>query len=89
MKTRRLSHRLLAERLAAEVLAWALARGSSAREQRRRIRAAFAKTVVPSRVRYAAVRAVFGVGMLDLPNARQPALIDRGPRVRRKKGRAT
>ena len=82
---KRPSLRTLAERIVAEVLAWAHARGSSAREQRRRMREAFASTVVPRHVRYAAVRAVAGVGLLDLPDARQPALIEKGPRRRKRR----
>jgi hypothetical protein len=72
----------MAKGLVAEVLAEAHTRGLKAKEQRRRIRAAFAKTIVPAWVRYAAVKAVAGVSMLDLPDARQPHLLDRGPRRR-------
>jgi hypothetical protein len=78
--SRRSPHRALAERLVREVLAAADTRGSSAREIRRQIRAAFAPTTITSAVRYAAVRAVTGAGLLDLRPARQPSLLDRGPR---------
>lgn len=77
----------LARRLVAQVLAEAHTRGLKAREQRRRIRAVFAGTVVPAHVRYAAVRAEAGVSMLDLPDARQPTLLDLGPRRRRTRRR--
>lgn len=76
-------HRALAERLVREVLAAADTRASSAREIRRLLRVRFATTTVSDAVRYAAVRAVTGGGLLDLRDARQPTLLDRGPRRRR------
>lgn len=72
----------MAKGLVAEVLAEALTRGLKAKEQRRRLRIAFARTIIPAHVKYQAVRAVAGCGLLDLPDARQPTLIDRGPRRR-------
>ena len=78
--SRRSPHRVLAERLVREVLAAAETRGSSAREIRRLLRVAFGATTVTTAVRYAAVRAVTGGGLLDLRDARQPTLLDRGPR---------
>lgn len=72
----------MARRLVAQVLAEAHTRGLRAREQRRRIRAVFAATIIPAHVRYLAVRLEAGVSMLDLSDARQPLLLDRGPRRR-------
>lgn len=79
--------RALAERLVREVLAVAETRGSPAREIRRLLRARFATTTIGAHVRYAAVKAVAGVSMLDLPDARQFPLLDRGPRRSRRSSR--
>ena len=81
----------MARRLVAQVLAEAHTRGLKAREQRRRIRAVFASTIIPRAVRYRAVFLEAGASMLDLPDARQQPLLDRGPRrirPRRKKTHA-
>ena len=75
----------MAKGLVVEVLAEASTRGLRAKEQRRRLRIAFAKTIIPAHVKYMAVRAVTGGGLLDLQDARQPALLDRGPRRRTKR----
>lgn len=72
-----------AQRIVREVLAIVETRGATAREARRLFRARHASTSIPLSVWYAAVRAVTGGGLLDLPNARQPTLLDRGPRRRR------
>ncbi len=85
----RTAHRVLAERLVREVLAVAETRASNAREIRRLLRARFATTTVTDAVRYAAVRAVTGGGLLDLRDARQPMLLDRGPRRTRPRRKKT
>lgn len=82
-------HRAYAERLVREVLAAADTRGLPARVIRRLLRARFAVTNVSNAVRYAAVRAVTGGGLLDLRDARQPTLLDRGPRRRRSRKKAS
>lgn len=71
-----------ARRLVAFVLAFAALRGLKARDQRRHIREVFAGTDIPKHVRYSAVRAEAGVSMLELRDARQSELFDRGPRRR-------
>ena len=72
-----------ARRIVREILAVAETRGATAREARRLFRARHASTSIPRSVWYAAVRAETGGGLLDLPDYRQPTLLDRGPRLRR------
>ncbi len=81
--TVRAAHQAYAQRLVREVLAVVETRGATAREARRLFRARRAATSIIASVWYAAVRAVTGGGLLDLGNARQPTLLDRGPRRRR------
>lgn len=76
-------HLPTARRIVREVIAVAETRGATAREARRLFRARQASTSIPLSVWYAAVRAETGGGLLDLPDYRQPTLLDRGPRARR------
>lgn len=81
--TVRSAHHTYAQHVVREVLAVVETRGATAREARRLFRARHAITSIPRSVWYAAVRAVTGGGLLDLRNARQPQLLDHGPRRRR------
>ena len=88
MKTARLSHRLLAERLAREVLLAAEHRGATARETRRMLRARLASLTVSRSLWYAAAVRVAGCRLLDLADFRQPDLLPRGPRRNRPRKKA-
>jgi len=77
-------YHVLAQRIVREVLAMVETRGATAREARRLFRARHALTSIPVSAWYRAVRVVTGGGLLDLADARQPTLLDRGPRRRRK-----
>jgi hypothetical protein len=73
---------------AAEVLAFARRRGLTARTTRRLLREAFARTSFSKSAWHAGACDAAGCLLLDLPDARQPSLLDRGPRrirSRRKK----
>lgn len=72
-----------AERLCREVFAAAETRGATARETRRMLRARLATLTISRSCWYAAAVRVAGCLLLDLPDFRQPTLIDRGPRCRR------
>jgi hypothetical protein len=76
-------HRLAAERHARAVLAEAEARGATGREKRRMLRARFATLSISEGVWYQAAVRVAGCPLLELRDARQPELIERGPRKRR------
>jgi hypothetical protein len=85
-------NRALVSSLVAEVFAAARHRGATGRETRRLLRAKFA-TLSPltvSRAAWyrAAVKAA-GCLLLDIPDARQPRLIEIGPRVRRPRRKKT
>lgn len=68
---------------AGEVLLFAQRRGLTARAARRLLREAFAKSNVSRSTWHAAACDAAGCKLLDLPDARQPTLLDRGPRTRR------
>lgn len=81
--TARSHQRSAAERLVGDLRAVVETRRATAREAHRLFRAHHAATSIPRWVWYAAVRAVAGCGLLDLPNARQRTLIARAPSRRR------
>jgi hypothetical protein len=72
-----------AERLVREVFAAAETRGATALETRRMLRARLASLTVSRSLWYAAAIRIAGCLLLDLPDFRQPTLLDRGPRLRR------
>jgi hypothetical protein len=77
-------------RLAAEeVIAHARRRGLTARTTRRLLREAFARMTVSRSTWRAAACDAAGCLLLDLPDFRQPTLIDRGPRARRSRKKTT
>lgn len=81
-------HAAYAERLAREVLLAAEHRGATAIETRRMLRARLSTLTVPPAVWYRAAVTAAGCLLLDLPDFRQPSLIDRGPRLRRTRKKA-
>jgi hypothetical protein len=77
-------------RLAAEeVIAFARRRGLTARTTRRLLREAGALSPVSASTWHAAACDAAGCLLLDLPDFRQPTLLDRGPRRRRSRKKTT
>ena len=65
----------------AEMMAW------SAKATRRELRDAYWGVVASRSLWYAALRRVTGGGVLDIRDARQPELVARGPRSKRRRQR--
>lgn len=80
-------HAAFAEHQARAVLAEANARGATAIETRRMLRARLATLTLSRSCWYAAAVRAAGCLLLDLPDFRQRVLIDRGTRLRPRRKR--
>lgn len=80
----RLSVRLEAERVVRQIVERAEMLGWKAKTIRRELREAYWRVFASRSVWYGAVRRVVGTGILEIRDARQRELVERGPRARRR-----
>lgn len=81
--SRRTSHRDRAEQVVSMLVTRAVREHWNAKRLRERIRTSLTRMKISDSIRYAAIRAVTGGGVLDIPDREQVDLIARGPRKRR------